>query len=54
MGFLDPLFNLPKSQKIALGSIGLVVIAAVAYFFVLSPKGLERDGLVQQNEALRA
>ncbi len=54
MGFFDPLFNLPKPQKIAIGAIGLLVVAAVAYFFVLSPKTLERDGLVQQNEALRA
>ena len=54
MALLDPLINLPKSNKIAIGAVGLLAVAAVAYFFVLSPKTLERDGLVQQNEALRA
>ena len=54
MAFFDPIVNLPKSQKIILGAVGLAVIAGVTYFFVLSPKTAERDGLVQQNEALRA
>lgn len=54
MGFLDALANLPKSRKIAIGVVGLVIIGALGYFLVLSPKSLERDGLVQQNEALRA
>ena len=54
MAFFDPIVNLPKPQKIGLGVVGLAVVAAVVYFFVLSPKSLERDGLVQQNEALRA
>src|SRR5262245_5235099 len=54
MAFFDPIVNLPKPQKIGLGVVGLLVVTAVTYFFVLSPKMLERDGLVQQNEALRA
>ena len=54
MALLDPLANLPKTQKIVIGVVGLVIVGALGYFFVLSPKTLERDGLVQQNEALRA
>jgi len=54
MAFYDPIANLPKPQKIVFGVVGLAVVAGLAYFLVLSPKTLERDGLVQQNEALRA
>src|SRR5262245_35877505 len=54
MALFDLIVNLPKTQKIILGVVGLAVIAGLGYFFVLSPKTLERDGLVQQNEALRA
>jgi len=54
MAIFDPIVNLPKSQKIILGAVGLAVVAGIGYFLVLSPKTLERDGLVQQNEALRA
>lgn len=54
MALFDPIVNLPKPQKIVLGVVGLVVVAAAAYFFLISPTTLERDGLAQQNEALRA
>jgi type IV pilus assembly protein PilO len=53
MAFLDPLIDLPKSQKIAIGVVGLVLVAGLTYFLVLSPKMLERDGLWQQNESLK-
>src|ERR1051326_1863529 len=53
MAFLDPLIALPKSQKVAIGVVGLALVGGLAYFLVLSPKTLERDGLVQQSEALR-
>jgi type IV pilus assembly protein PilO len=54
MAFLDPLIQLPQSQKVIIGVVGLAAVAGLAYLFVLSPRTLERDGLVQQNEALRA
>lgn len=54
MAFLDPLIALPKSQKIAIGVVGLVAVAGLTYMFLISPKIVERDGLHQQNEALRA
>lgn len=54
MALLDPIINLPKPHKIVIGVVGLALVGALAYFLVLSPKTLERDGLVQQNEALRA
>ena len=53
MAFLDPLIELPKSQKIAIGVVGLVLVGGLTYFMVLSPKILERDGLWQQNESLK-
>ena len=36
MALLDPIVNLPKTQKIALGAVGLVAVAALGYFFVIS------------------
>src|SRR5262245_51999232 len=53
MALLDPLIDLPKSQKIAIGVVGLALVAGLAYFLLLSPKILERDGLAQQNESLK-
>ena len=54
MALFDPIVNLPKPQQIVLGVVGLVVVGALGYFFAISPQTLERDGLAQQNEALRA
>ncbi len=54
MALSDPLANVPKPQKIAIGVVGLVIVAGLAYFLLLSPRKAERDGLFQQNEALRA
>jgi type IV pilus assembly protein PilO len=54
MAVLDPGRNLPRSQKVLLGVIGLVVAAAIGYFFLLAPKMLERDTLHQRNESLKA
>ncbi len=45
--------ELPKSQKIGIGVVGLALVAGLAYFLVVSPKIVERDGLWQQNEALK-
>src|SRR5262245_19675109 len=53
MALLDPLIELPKSRKIAIGVVGLALLAGLAYFLVISPKIVERDGLWQQNEALK-
>jgi type IV pilus assembly protein PilO len=54
MALFDPLIALPKAQKIALGVVGLVLVAGLTYFALISPKIVERDGLFLQNEGLRA
>jgi type IV pilus assembly protein PilO len=53
MAFTDVLANAPRPQKIAVGIVGLVIVAALGYFIV-SPKSTERDALRQKNEALQA
>src|SRR5262245_14357216 len=53
MAFNDALANAPRPQKIAAGILGLVIIAALGYFIV-SPKGAERDALRQKNDGLQA
>jgi type IV pilus assembly protein PilO len=54
MALLDPIYALPKPQKIILGVLPLVVVGALGYFMLISPKTDERDSLFQRNEALRA
>ena len=53
MALLDPITNAPKNQKIALGVMACVVVAALGYFLLLSPKQTERDVLRQQSEQVR-
>src|SRR5258708_25515854 len=53
MALLDPITNAPKNQKIALGVMACVVVAALGYFLLLSPKQTERDLLRQQSEQVR-
>jgi type IV pilus assembly protein PilO len=54
MAILDPILALPKPQKIAIGVVGLVALAALAFFFIFQPKWDERDALWNRNEGLRA
>jgi len=54
MAILDPILALPKSQKIAIGVVGLVALAGLSYFFVLQPAWDEREALWNRNEGLRA
>jgi type IV pilus assembly protein PilO len=53
MAFLDPLTNLPRPQKIIAGVVGLVIVAGLGYFLLISPKTSERAALRQQNETLQ-
>jgi type IV pilus assembly protein PilO len=53
MAFLDPITNAPRAQKIIGGVVGLVILAGIGYFLVISPKISERDSLRPQSEALR-
>ena len=53
MALLDPITNAPKNQKVALGAMACVVVAALGYFLLLSPKQTERDALRQQSEQVR-
>src|ERR1700730_9297108 len=54
MALLDPITNAPKNQKVALGVMACVIVAALGYFLLLSPKETERDTLRQQSEQVRA
>ena len=54
MALLDPITNAPKNQKIALGVTACVIVAALGYFLLLSPKQIERDALRGQGEQVRA
>ena len=54
MRFLDALANAPRAQKVAAGIIGLLVVAALGYFLLVSPTAEERSRLRQQNETLQA
>ena len=54
MALLDPITNAPKNQKIALGVMACVIVAALGYFLLLSPKQIERDALRAQGEQVRA
>jgi type IV pilus assembly protein PilO len=44
MALLDPIVNAPRPQKIILGCVPLVVIFALGWFLLVSPKQMERDG----------
>ncbi len=54
MRFLDALANVPRAQKVAAGIVGLLVVAGLGYFLLVSPKVEERSRLRQQNETLQA
>jgi type IV pilus assembly protein PilO len=53
MALLDPITNAPRSQKIVVGIVGLVIVAGLGYFFLLSPKIDERASLRQKNDGLQ-
>lgn len=54
MALLDSLVNAPKSQKIGFGVMLLVIVGALGYFLVISPKRLERDDLFAKSEDMRS
>ena len=54
MALLDPITNAPRSQKIVAGIVGLVIVAGLGYFSLVSPKIDERSTLRQRNDGLQA
>jgi type IV pilus assembly protein PilO len=54
VGVLDPIVNAPPQHKLVLGSMVLVVVGALGYFFLISGARADRDALVQENEVRRA
>jgi type IV pilus assembly protein PilO len=54
MAILDPITTAPRPQKIVAGAFGLVVIAALGYFLLISPMQTDQAALRQQNDGLRA
>ena len=53
MQFLDILANASRAQKVIAGSLGLLVVAGLGFFLLISPKLDERARLEPQNETLR-
>jgi len=54
VGALDPLINAPRPQKLIFGTMLLVILGALAYFFLISGARVERDTLLEENEVRRA
>ena len=54
MGALDPIVNASRPQKLILGAVVLVIVAALGYFLPISGARAERDTLLVENEVRRA
>ncbi len=53
MAFFDSIASVPRPQKVIAGVFGLVIVAGLGYFLLISPKIAERAGLRRQSETLR-
>lgn len=49
----DPIVNAPRSQRVALGVIGLVVLLGAAYFLLIAPFSIRVQSLGSQRDSLR-
>ena len=54
MALLDPIVNAPPQHKLIFGSMVLVIVGALGYFFLISGARTDRDVLFQENEVRRA
>jgi type IV pilus assembly protein PilO len=54
VGALDSIVNAPPQHKLIFGSMVLVIMGALGYFFLISGARADRDALVQENEVRRA
>lgn len=54
MGALDPILNAPPQHKLIFGTMVLVIVGALGYFFLISGARADRDVLFQENEVRRA
>src|SRR5438093_13207436 len=52
--FFDPIVNAPRSQKLVVGIMGAIVIAAAAYFLLLAPVEAEVSQLRAQLSSLQS
>src|SRR5947209_18444130 len=50
----DPIVNAPRSQKLVVGIMGAIVIAAAAYFLLLAPAEAEVSQLRAQLSSLQS
>jgi type IV pilus assembly protein PilO len=53
MAILDPVINAARPHKIVAGVVGLLVLAGLGYYLVISSKLTERVSLRQQNDSLK-
>ena len=51
--FLDPIVNAPRSQKLVVGVMGAIVIAAAGYFLLLAPAEAQNSQLSTQLTSLQ-
>ena len=54
MPFLDAVTDVPRPQKVAAGIVGLLIVAGLGYFLLISPKITQRSQLRPQYEKLQA
>lgn len=54
MAVLDPIVNAPPQHKLIFGTMLLVIVGALGYFFLISGARTDRDALFQENEVRRA
>lgn len=53
MAILDPITNAPRPHKIIVGVVGLLILAGLGYYLLISSKLTERVSLRQQSDALK-
>jgi type IV pilus assembly protein PilO len=53
MAILDPIINAQRPHKIIAGVFGLLILAGLGYYLLISTKLTERVSLRQQNDALK-
>ena len=54
MGALDSIVDAPRPQKLIFGTMVIVILGALGYFFLISGSRAERDALLQESDVRRA
>jgi len=54
VGALDSIVDAPRPQKLIFGTMVIVILGALGYFFLISGSRAERDALLQESDVRRA